>query len=286
MIKGRVSVIIVTYNSERDIEECIDSLEKQKYPDLEIIVVDNASSDETIDIIKNKFPNVKLIQAQRNIGYGRANNLGYRRSSGEYLLILNPDTVIRDPYMVNKLVKELRNSNDVFAVTPKIKLYQNEELINCKGNSVHFVGFVFSKDIFKKDQNDEGPEFVFSPSGCCFMIKRKLVDKVGLFNKEFYLRHEVPELAWRFFKLGFKCKYVPFTCVYHKYRFKMSPMWFYLSERGRYLLLSHGYSPYTLRILLPAIIFSEILTWFFAIIRGREFVLGKYLALKKLMKAF
>ena len=114
---SRTSVVIVTYNHKNYIQKCLDSIPS----DLEIIVIDNVSTDGTPEIIENKYPHVKIIKSETNLGYGKGVNLGIKNSNREFIVILNPDTIVQDN-SIEELIKPLIEYENIITV-PKVLLY-------------------------------------------------------------------------------------------------------------------------------------------------------------------
>jgi len=280
---GKINIIIVTHNSEKDIEECLMSIYKQTYRNFDIIVVDNASSDKTLERAR-QFPNVKIISNPRNVGYSGGNNIGYENTDGDYITILNPDTIV-DKNWLSELMKTLANNVKVGIVTPKVLMYDHKGIINTCGNDVHFTGLGFSRGINEQERYYDNPEYLFTPAGCSFVIKREVIEKVGFFDEDFFLRSEVPDLAWRTHLAGYKCKYVPTSKVFHKYSFKMNSFWYYVTERGRFLLMLKNYTYRSLVLIFLPLIVTEMLTWGYALLKGKEFVLSKVLAYKWIIRS-
>lgn len=280
---GKISIIIVTRNNEKDMEECLTSILKQTYQNFEIIVVDNASSDKTLEHVR-KFPNIKIISNSRNVGYSKGNNVGYEKADGEYVAILNPDTIV-DKNWLTELVKALEKNANIGIVTPKVLMYDHKGIINTCGNDVHFTGLGFSRGINKKEWNYDLSEYLFTPSGCSFLIKKETIKRAGFFDEDFFLRSEVPDLAWRAHLIGYTCKYVPTSKVFHKYSFKMDSFWYYLTERGRLLLILKNYTYRSLVLISFPLIVTEMLTWGYAFLKGREFILSKILAYKWIIRS-
>jgi GT2 family glycosyltransferase len=273
---GKVSIITVTHNNEKDIEEYLTSIFKQTYKNFEIVIVDSASSDKTLERIK-LFSKVKVVSVLKNVGYGKGSNIGYKASNGDFVAILNPDTIVNENWL-SELIKVLRKNPKIGIVTPKILMYANKKIINTCGNDVHFTGFGFSRGINQHECNYDSPASLFTPSGCSFIIRREILEKVGFFDEDFFLRSEVPDLAWRTHLIGYTCVYVPTSKVFHKYSFKMNCFWYYLTERGRLLLILKNYTYKSLVLLLFPLIMAEMLSWGYALLKGKDFVLAKVLA--------
>ena len=143
--RNRVSIVIVTYNSARYIATCIASIVAQQYPGgvPEIIVVDNDSRDDTVRIVRERYPRVTLVTSDTNAGWGSANNRGIESAHGDYVVVLNPDTCVEEGWL-EPLITPL-TYNPQLLTTPKILVYDGSVIGNC-GNSLHFTGLAFTRE--------------------------------------------------------------------------------------------------------------------------------------------
>lgn len=275
-VVNRVSVLLVSYNNRVDIERCLASLLDQQYPDYEIIVVDNVSQDGSAALIAAEFPQVKLIRAEENLGFGGGNNLAAAHASGEYLAFLNPDT-ITEPDLLELMVYTLAKDPQIGLVTPKILLVSPLGRINTCGNSVHFTGFGYLRGWMMHASEMNREEEVFSISGAAFMMRKSLFNSLGGFDTGFSPAYvEDTDLSWRAFLLGYKTIYTPFATVYHDYVSKFSPNKYHWLERNRYQMLLKNLHWGSLFALLPALFVSEIMSWGFALKHGRQYVFTKF----------
>jgi len=264
MSKKLISVIVVNWNGKQHLEDCFSSLLEQDYPSLEIIMVDNASNDGSVEFIKNKFPAVKVIQNQTNIGFGCAVNKGISVGKGEYFLFLNNDLSL-EPNCILELVKSLEKSN-VGGAIPKILFFDKTDTINSFGVDVNYVGIACPRYIYEKDSESFKEEEV--PCGGIFMFHRNIVVKTGGFDESIFFYHEDHDLSWRIRLLGMKLIANPKAVIYHKYHFNRNKDKFYYSEKNRIYLLLKNYSLKTLVLISPAAFLVEIAEIFFAFAHG------------------
>jgi len=138
-----VSIIIVTHNHKKYLNSCISSIKSQDFPH-EIIIVDNKSTDGTVDYIRSHFPDVKIIQSPENRGYGAGNNIGVSYSKGDIVVILNPDTILEKDWL-RELVFPVYSSDHIIT-TPKILTYNGSKINTC-GNVNHFTGLTFTRGL-------------------------------------------------------------------------------------------------------------------------------------------
>lgn len=267
--KPLVSVIILNYNAGKLLEQCVGSVLKSSHTNLEIIVVDNASHDDSHKHCKEKFPSIQLIENKENLGYCAGNNVGIKQASGDYLAILNPDTIV-EPNWADELLDKFSSKGEGL-YQPKLLAADDHSRINTSGNMIHIFGFGYSKDKGMIDNNqDTSIKQIGYASGACLFTSKKIFDLIGLFDPFLFAYHDDLDLGWRAAQLGIKSYCVPSSIVYHaeSFSFKWGPMKYYLLERNRwYCLLTH-YSRSTLYKLLPGILVVEIAIFVFYLSKG------------------
>lgn len=243
-----LSIVIVTYNSSIFIKECIGSLLNQS--DLlkkEIIVIDNASSDDTAKIIKFNFPAVNLLQNYRNLGFAKANNHGAKVSQGKYILFLNPDTIIQNATL-EKMIQFMEINSDAGIIGPKL-LYPDGSLqFSCRQFYTvrailmrrTFLGKLFPnskslKNHLMSDWNHNTIKDVDWVLGACLMIRRDILEKAGYFDEKYKIYFEDVDLCYRVKKLGYKVYYFPEATAIHYHqresakKLSMKTIWHILS---------------------------------------------------------
>lgn len=208
-----VSVIIVNWNGRRWLKNCLHSLTRQRMP-LEIIVVDNGSSDGSQQYIKRAFPSVRMVENQENIGFAPANNQGAALSRAEYLLFLNNDTVVTAGAL-SELVQFAKRQNATI-VQPKILLLEHPDHFDVVSAHLTPLGFLQYEGLREFDfgQYDE-PKEIFSPKGACMLVKRAAFERVGGFDADFFAYAEETDLAWRILLAGGSAFYDPKAVIYH-----------------------------------------------------------------------
>ena len=228
----KTSVIIVTFNHRKYIENCLKSLLLNK--PLEIIVVDNKSTDGTPEYIEENFPQVKLIRNNENLGYGAANNIGVQKAQGKYMVILNPDTKV-EPHSLELLINPLESKENLVTI-PKVLFYDGQSINTC-GNIIHFTGLAFTRGIGENPGNWNTSQFVNGLSGVCFAITKENYVKLGGFDENIFHYMEDSEFSWRLNAYGFKILYIPECVIYHSYDFKYPQRKYINVEKGRYIIL-------------------------------------------------
>tara|TARA_Y100000741_G_scaffold199186_1_gene151529 strand:- start:29 stop:1075 length:1047 start_codon:yes stop_codon:yes gene_type:complete len=267
--KSLVSIVVLNYNAGKLLLNCIESIKKSSYQNIEILVVDNISSDNSQIECKKKFPDIKLIQNDENLGYCGGNNAGIKKAEGEFIIILNPDTIVETNW-----IDELLNAQKEFGdglYQPKILSLNEENTIQSTGNMLHIFGFGFARDKGNKViERKEEIEKVGYASGTCLFTTRKVLDKIGLLDEFLFLYHDDLDLGWRGAQIGINSFYVPKSKIYHveSYSLKWSSKKFYWLERNRkYCLLTH-YSKDTYQKMKFSLILVDLFVWTFYFSKG------------------
>lgn len=213
------SVIIVTYNSEKTIRACIDSI--LKFEEIvEIIVVDNNSSDGTTRQVKEYEPQVNLIEQSTNLGFAKGNNLGAAFSKGEYLVFLNPDTRVLSKNDLDAIITTLINNPEFGLIGPGLKRPGGQEQLTVRNLPTVFRAFceyVLAVKGSYDFYNPKSKELVSVESvvGACMVIKKDLFEKVGKFNEKYFLYFEDLDLCRSILKRGLKIGFLPKVTLEH-----------------------------------------------------------------------
>lgn len=210
-----ISIIIPTWNNKKDVLECLDSLSYLNYPNYEIIVVDNGSTDGTQEEIKKKFPEVRLIRSEKNLGVPGGRNLGIKNARGEYFFFLEEDVVV-EPNVLNELLIVAQNDERIGIVCPKIYYYHNLNKIWLISDSVSLTtsrpNRVIGK-VYDKGQFDQVMEI---NSSCILLVKRKVIESVGMYDPTFFALWDDRDFCLRVKRSGYKIMYNPRGKVWHK----------------------------------------------------------------------
>ena len=264
-----VSVIVLNYNAGELLLNCIESIKKSAYKNLEIIVVDNISTDKSQKICKEKYPDIKLIQNDENFGYCEGNNIGIREAKGDYIIILNPDTIVESSW-IEELISAYNKFGDGL-YQPKFFSLDEKLVLQSTGNMLHIFGFGFARDKGKiDDKKMEAIEKINYASGTCLFTSKAVLDKVGLLDPFLFLYHDDLDLGWRAAQMGIDSFYVPKSIIYHaeSYALKWSAKKFYWLERNRkYCLLTH-YSKETYAKMRLSLFLVDLCVWLFYLSKG------------------
>jgi GT2 family glycosyltransferase len=206
-IQPLVSIIIVNFDGKHHLIKCLDSLKKINYPKVEIILVDNNSSDGSIDFVSNNYPNIKILKLQENKGFAEPNNIGSKSANGDFLLFLNNDTIVT-PNFISEMITVL-NNDPTIAISQSLLLHPNGE-IDSSGDFMDSLGIVYNS----KKLVDNTRE-IFSARGASMMIRKKIFEKLDGFDEKFFVSFEDIDLGWRSWILGYKSVMIPKSIVYH-----------------------------------------------------------------------
>ena len=264
-----VSIIILNYNAGNLLLNCIDSVFKSTYPNFEVLVVDNISTDNSHVVCKKKFEKIHLIENKENLGYCEGNNVGIRNANGEFVVILNPDTIV-EPNWLNHLMSAYNEFGEGL-YQPKFFSLNEKHVLQSTGNMLHIFGFGFAKDKGKiDDEKTESIEKINYASGTCLFTSKIVLDKIGLLDPFLFLYHDDLDLGWRAAHIGINSFYVPKSIIYHaeSYSIKWSSKKFYWLERNRkYCLLTH-YSKETYAKMRLSLFLVDLCVWLFYLSKG------------------
>ncbi len=212
----RVSILIVNYNGKHFLKDCLNSLQKQTLTDFEVILIDNDSKDDSVNWLKNQNYNfLKIVELKKNFGFGYANNRGFEVARGDYIVLLNNDTVV-DKFFLEKLIEPL--SKDEAEMSAPLILYKNRpDTIDKAGGHLFYPdGLNRGRGCGEKIENfDLSFCEVFYPDGCAAAFKREIIEKGGFFDEDFFLYGEDTDLGLRYRLMGYKCVFMPSSIVYH-----------------------------------------------------------------------
>lgn len=215
-----ISVIIVSWNVQEYLRRCLYSLRADhQYSNYEIIVVDNNSTDNTITVLREEFPEVKLVQNKINFGFAKANNQGINISQGEYILFLNPDTEVAKG-AISQLICFLREHDNVGMVGPK--LLNPDGTLQASGlNFPGLTNSLFGYFHVRRETtgayflNTDQPLAVDALVGACLLVRREIFEQVGGFDEDYFMYEEETDWCYRIRKAGWSIFYAPSAEVIH-----------------------------------------------------------------------
>jgi len=254
-----ISIIITNYNGGNLLSQCLHSVFNSEYQNYEVILVDNASTDDSHIFAQKKFPSMKLISNKENLGsVGR--NSGIKIAKGEYIVLLDNDTKVNSNWLNEFLKNYEKHGYGMYQ--GKLLLMDEPNKINSAGCMINIFGFSFARGAGEIDngQYDKKIEINFPATACAF-IPKKIFEEIGLFDEEFFAYLDDTDFGWRAIKQNIKSFFVPTVIVYHKWSntTKWSPFKYYLLERNRLICINTLFSKKTisrLRIFLNLIDFG------------------------------
>jgi GT2 family glycosyltransferase len=273
----RVAGVVVTYNGQPDIDACLQSLCTGHEDLCELVVIDNASNDQTPDFVRRRFPAVRVMVAEQNLGYGCAGNRGVLAAQAEFVAIMNQD-IVSCPGWIARVVSALEEDPAAALATPKILVKSNPDRINTCGNESHYTGITTCRGYNRSVHEYARQEEVTAVSGAAFVIRRSAFERLGGFDHDFFLYLEDTDLSLRASLAGYRCLYVPDACVLHEFTPRFSADKIFFLERNRHLMLLKLFRWRTLLVLLPAFLLTELLVWQYSLLRGRRSLMAKFRA--------
>lgn len=256
-----VSVVTLNYNGKRFLKGLFDSLRECTYPNLEIIMVDNCSHDDSVQFVKAHYPEVKVHQNDQNYLYAGGNNRGLALANGEYICVLNNDVLV-DPGFIEPMVEAFEANARMMAGQPKILAMQNRhqfEYAGSAGGFIDWLGYPFVRGrILLSIEEDNGqydtPVKLFWASGACLFLRKEVMDTVGNFDEDFGLHMEEIDLCWRIHLAEGEIYSIPQSVIQHHVGGTLeqeNPRKVYWNFRNNMFLLIKNLSLPNLLIRLP-----------------------------------
>jgi GT2 family glycosyltransferase len=217
----KLSIVIVSYNVRTFVEQCLDSVQKaSRGVDVEVFVVDNASADDTVEVIGRRYPWVRLIANTSNLGFAGANNIAIRQSVGEYVLLLNPDTVVGEDTLRHSLAfmdahpeaggAGVKMHNEDGTVAPESRRALPTPWVSC----LKMLGF--TKRYYMSHLSWDEPAQIEVISGAFCLLRKKALDEIGLLDEDFFMYGEDIDLSYRLLKGGWQNWYLPYPIIHYK----------------------------------------------------------------------
>ncbi len=211
----RVSIIIPNWNGAHHLPVCLDSLRRQTYADIEVLVVDNASQDRSLALLHD-YPEIRVLAQSTNLGFTGACNMGLRAASGALRILLNNDTEAH-PNWVTAIVKAFVDHPEAGIIASKMLLFDRRDTLHTAGDYVTPDGLAHNRGVWCPDAGQYNRRaYVFSACGGSAAYRGTMLDEIGLLDEDFFFSFEDVDLAWRAQLSGWRCLFEPDAIIYHK----------------------------------------------------------------------
>lgn len=211
-----VSVVIPNWNGAQHLPTCLDALRAQTYTPVEIIVADNASSDESLPLLAGRYPEVRVVALPENRGFTGACNAGMQAANGEIVVLLNNDTEA-DPAWLSEIIGALNRHPEAGFAASKMLLFDDRARFHTAGDLYRIDGRLVNRGVWQRDSGQyDREEYVFSACGGAAAYRRAMLNEIGLLDDDFFFSAEDMDLAWRAQLAGYRCIYAPRAVVYHR----------------------------------------------------------------------
>ena len=280
----QIAIVITNWNGQQYLEPCLRSIFAQDFRDFEVLLVDNASTDDSVEFVRRHYPQVRLLQNEKNVGLCAANNRGIQATDAEFVLILNNDTEL-EPDCLGELIRVIIQNPKIGMAATKMLLTDRRNMIESAGIVVDKVGIGWGLRTGELDQTGvELPSPVFGACGGAALYRRAMLLEIGLFDADFFVYLEDADVAWRGQWAGWQAVYVPTARVYHAHSATIkegSPFKTRLLTRNKIWMIAKSYPMPHLMAYLPLILLYEALSLGYAVVKGRGMT-----ALKARLEAF
>ena len=285
-----MAFVITNWNGRQFLETCLASVFAQDFQDFEVFLVDNASTDGSVELVRSRFPQVRIIQNEANLGLCAANNRGILATTAEFVAILNNDTEL-EPACLGQLVRAIKTDPHIGMCATKMMLTDRRDMIESAGIVIDRAGISWGLASGTLDQpGDSTPVPVFGACGGAALYRRSMLLEIGLFDGDLFVYFEDADVAWRGQWAGWKCLYVPTAVVYHAHSATIkegSPFKTRLLGRNKIWLIGKNYPWPQLLWYAPLILLYELLAIGYAVMTGRGMyaLKGRLEGLSRLSKA-
>ena len=267
-----ISVIVLNWNGHQHLEGCLSALTRQTYDAYEVIVVDNGSTDVSVDFITENYPKVRVIPLTRNLGFSAGNNVGIQQSAGEFVALINNDTEA-DSAWLSEGIGALQRNPEAGFIASRIRLFNLRNHLDTAGDLYFRTGYPGKRGWLMTDGLEFArEEWVWGACAGAAIYRRSMLDDIGLLDEDFFAYMEDTDLNFRAQLMGYKCLYVPKAIVYHKVSAtagRQSPQRLYWSHRNHWYTLIKNLPTSLWPLYLGQIIAAETLIMGAAIRTGR-----------------
>jgi GT2 family glycosyltransferase len=210
---NKVSIIVVNWNGQRFLKDCLGALSGQTYANYEIILVDNGSSDNSVCFTRKNFPEVKLVALRENTGFTGGNAAGLEVAVGDFVALVNNDARPEKTWLEN-LIHPMLEDRTIGICASKL-IFEDPRILNSAGDGLTTAGVGFNRGLGQNAVQFDASEPVFGACGAAVLYRRRMLEEIGFLDEDFFLYDEDTDLNFRAQLAGWKCIYVPSAVVYH-----------------------------------------------------------------------
>lgn len=242
-----VCIILLNWNQRQLTADCLKSLHSVTHPPFQVVLVDNASTDDSVAFVREHYPEVVILENRENLGFSEGNNVGIRYAlaqGADYLLLLNNDTEVAPDFLA-ELFAVADSASDIGIVGPKMYYYDQPQTIWCAGNKVIWpMGHTIRLQAEEQEmtsRSHEAPQPVDFITACALLIKREVVDKVGILDARYFIYFDEADWCLAAKEIGYRVLYVPTARIWHKVSASMgatSPATDYYMDRNSLLFVA------------------------------------------------
>ncbi len=277
-----ISIITINFNNISVTFDLLLSIRECNYTNLEIIVVDNGSDLNPTEMIKEIFPEVKAIRSPKNLGFAGGNNLGIKYANGEYIFFVNNDTLFAEN-LIEELIKPFYENERIGIISPKVFYYEKPNIIQYAG-ATEINSLTGRNKVIGQGKNDDSKlyksDFTYFAHGAAMIVRKSIVEKVGVFPEIFFLYYEELDYSYRIRKAGFKIYFNSKAVIYHRVSYSIgedSPLKTYFMARNRIMFMHRNFTRIRFFIfILFFVIFTVPKNSFNYIITGRRDLLNSF----------
>ena len=272
-------MVIPHWNGEDILRRCLLSLRSTRRVRFETVVVDNASTDGSVEAVRGEFPEIRIVRSERNLGFAGGCNLGIRSSAAPYVALLNNDATVT-PDWLRLLAEAMDGDSGLAAVQPKLISIRDPgrfDYCGAAGGEIDIFGYPFARGrIFDSIEPDEGqydvPKSIFWATGAATLLRRSALEKTGLLDETFFAHMEEIDLNWRMLRAGYRIGSVPRAVVYHQTGGTLDDTRFrkmFLNHRNSLVMILKNHAVISLIWILPIRMTLEAATCLMSLLTGR-----------------
>ncbi|MEE9614012.1 MAG: glycosyltransferase family 2 protein [Thermodesulfobacteriota bacterium] len=268
-----ISIVIANWNGMKFLDACLGSIYSRDLSSVEVILVDNGSTDGSVDFVRERFSRTVVLENTENLGFAAGNNMGISLAKGKYVLVLNNDTKLSNGFLEKLALAAETSESNVGMWAPKILSLESPDVIDSVGGLVLYPdGIARGRGRLEKDLGQfDGLTEIFFPSACAALYKKEMLDDIGLFDEEFFAYCEDTDLGLRARLAGWKALSVPDAVLYHYYSGtggRYTPLKAYLVERNRLWVALKNF-PSSYLLLTPFYTLWRYIVQIYGIVAGK-----------------